>query len=144
MPLMYVNYPNGAFSSEARDALAKELTDVALDCEGLEPTTFQVSTVWVYFNELPATHVYHGGKPGGTKVIALEVNCIEGGHTVETKKLLFERFTEVIGRHAGIAAGERVPVYVIVRDVPPPNWGMFGTTITLEQLKTPDYESTPV
>jgi phenylpyruvate tautomerase PptA (4-oxalocrotonate tautomerase family) len=144
MPLMYVNYPAGALDEKARDALANELTQTALECENLEATRFQVSTVWIFFNERPTTHVYHGGQSGGTQVIALEVNCFEGGHTDASKKLLFQRFTEVIGSHIGVPAGERVPVYVIVRDVPTSSWGVFGRTITLDQLKTPDYTSDPV
>lgn len=62
MPLIYVNYPSGALSPAVRDALAEELTDVALDCEKLPASPFVKSTTWVYFNELPPEQVYHGGQ----------------------------------------------------------------------------------
>ncbi len=79
MPSIHVHSPAGTFSDAARDALAEELTVIALESEKLPMTPFVKSTAWIYFHELPPGHVYHGGKPGGTKVVSLEVNSFKGG-----------------------------------------------------------------
>lgn len=144
MPLIYVNYAAGTLSPAARDALAEELTDVALECERLPTTPFVKSTVWVYFNELPSDRIYHGGKPGGTQVISLEVNALEGGHDETSKQLLFKRFTQVIRKHAEIPQEAIAPIYIVLRDVPATNWGVFGGTITLEELYNPDPNAKPI
>ena len=88
--------------------------------------------------------MYHAGKSGGTQVISLEVNAFQGGHTVSSKQALIERFTEAISRHAGIAAGARVPVYILLRDVPESDWGVFGATTTLNELHHPPADAVPV
>lgn len=143
MPLIYVNHPAGTFSDAARDALAEDLTRISLECEHLQATPFVRSTNWIFFREHPAHHVYHGGKPGGTQVIALEVNAFEGGLDRESKHALFERFTDAIRMHARIPEGTLAPVYVIARDVPDTDWGVFGATITLDDLRNPDPDAPP-
>lgn len=144
MPLIYVNYPASTLSPTVRDALAEALTDIALECEKLPASPFMKSTVWVYFNDLPSDRIYHGGKPGGTKVISLEVNSFEGGHDETSKQLLFERFTQAIRKYAEIPPETIAPVYIILRDVPETNWGVFGGTITLDDLRDPDPNAKPI
>lgn len=137
MPLIYINCPEATFSAAAKDALAEELTSLALAIEELPATPFVRSTVWIYFHEYPAGTVYHGGKSAGTNVISLEVNAFQGGHDVASKQLLIQQFTEAIRRQAGIAPGGLVPVYILLRDVPEADWGVFGATITLHDLYNP-------
>jgi phenylpyruvate tautomerase PptA (4-oxalocrotonate tautomerase family) len=137
MPLIYVNSPEGTFSEPARDALAKELTSIGLQSENLPQHPFDRSTCWIYFRDYPENKVYRGGIPGGTKVISLEVNSFAGLPTTEGKLFLYERFTDAIRRHAGIPDGERAPVYVLVREVETRDWGVFGRTLTVDDVKTP-------
>jgi phenylpyruvate tautomerase PptA (4-oxalocrotonate tautomerase family) len=137
MPLIYVNAPDGTFSNSQRDALAEELTTIGLESENLPQHPFDRSTCWIFFRDHPVGHVYHGGIPAGTKVIALEVNSFAGLPTTEGKLSLYERFTDAIRRHAGIPAGERVPVYIVVREVETRDWGVFGGTLTIDDVKTP-------
>jgi len=144
MPLIYVNAPEGTFSDQARDALADELTGIALESENLPQFEFDRSTCWIYFRDYPPGKVYHGGKPGGTKVIGLEVNSFAGLPTTEGKQFLYKRFTEAIGKHAGIADGQRVPVYVVVREVETRDWGVFGGLLTLDDVRTPHPDLPPI
>jgi phenylpyruvate tautomerase PptA (4-oxalocrotonate tautomerase family) len=137
MPLIYVSCPDATFSAAAKDALAEELTSLALAAERLPATPFVRGTVWIYFHEYPAATVYHGGKSAGIKVISLEVNAFQGGHDVASKQVLIQQFTEVIRRQTGIAQGDLVPVYIIFLDVPESDWGVFGATITLHDLYNP-------
>jgi phenylpyruvate tautomerase PptA (4-oxalocrotonate tautomerase family) len=144
MPKIFINYPEGAFSENALAALAEELTTTGLECEKLPDTPYVRSNIWVYAKEYAAEKVYHGGKSGGTKVISLEVNCVEGALDDDSRIELIKRFTKVVGKHAGIPPQERVPVYIVIRDVPPQSWGMFGKPITLESLRNPPADAAPV
>ena len=144
MPLIYLNTPEAIFTANARDALAEELTMIALESEQLPTTPYVKSTTWIYVKEYAPTHVYHGGKSGGTGVISLEVNAFEGGLDAQKKESLITRFTAAIKKHAGIADGALVPVYIILRDVSTLNWGVFGDTIQLDDLRNPPADAEPV
>jgi phenylpyruvate tautomerase PptA (4-oxalocrotonate tautomerase family) len=95
------------------------------------------STVWIYIHEYSVATVCHGGKSVGTMVISLEVNAFTGGHNNASKQALIQQFTEAFRHHAGLANGDPVPVYLLIRDVPESNWDVFGTTITLHDLHHP-------
>lgn len=144
MPLIHVNSPAGTFTTGARDALAEDLTVIALECEKLPMEPFDKSTTWIYFHDLPPGHVYHGGQPGGTRVISLEINAFRGGLGEPAKLSLYERFTEAIRKHAGIAPGSRVPVYIVLREVEPLDWGVFGRTTRIEELRKPHPDEAPI
>lgn len=144
MPKVFINYPEGTFSDNALAALAEEITSAGLECEKLPDTPYVRSNIWVYANEYGANRVFHGGKSSGTKVISLEVNCVEGALDSDSRVKLIVRFTELVGKHAGIPPQERIPVYIVIRDVPPPSWGMFGKPITLAGLRNPPADAKPV
>ena len=144
MPKVFINYPEGTFSASALDALAGEITTIGRECEKLPDTPYVRSNIWVYAREYGAGKVYHGGNPRGTKVITLEANVVAGALGADSRKELIARLTEAIGKHAGIPPQERVPVYVVIRDVPPESWGMFGKPITLESLHNPPVDAKPV
>jgi phenylpyruvate tautomerase PptA (4-oxalocrotonate tautomerase family) len=144
MPLIYLHCPEDTFSATARNEMAEELTSLALQVEGLPDTPFVRSTCWIYMHEYAAASVYHGGNPSTTKVISLEVNVFEGGLDNLARQLLIERFTACIRKHAGIVPNERTPVYIIIRDVPETNWGVFGKTIRLKDLHQPPVDAKPI
>ena len=144
MPLIHVHSPAETFSDAARDALAEELTVIALESENLPMTPFDKSTTWIYFHEAPPGHVYHGGQTGGTRVVSLEVNAFKGGLDESAKRSLYARFTEAVRRHAGIAPQERAPVYIVLREVDPINWGVFGGTTSIEELRVAHPELSPL
>ncbi|MGE7370343.1 tautomerase family protein [Neorhizobium sp. NPDC001467] len=144
MPLIYVNAPEGTFSPEDRDALAEKLTTIGLDSEKLPQHPFDRSTCWIYFRDYPHGSIYHGGKPGGTKVISLEVNSFAGLPTTEGKLYLYQHFTDVIQKHANAPQGARVPVYIILREVETRDWGVFGHTLTIDDVRKPHPELAPI
>ena len=144
MPKVFINYPEGTFSAHALEALAEDITTIGRECEKLPDTPYVRSNIWIYAREYGSDKVFHGGKPRGTKVISLEVNVVEGALGGHRRKELIARLTEVVGKHAGIPAQERNPVYIVIRDVPPKSWGMFGEPITLESLQNPPADAKPV
>ena len=144
MPLIHVHSPAGTFSDAARDALAEELTVIARESEKLPLYPFGNSTTWIYFHEQPPGHVYHGGQPGGTRVISLEVNAFEGGLDEAAKCSLYARFTRAVRQRAGIAPEARAPVYIVLREIDPVNWGVFGGTTNIEELRVAHPEESPI
>jgi phenylpyruvate tautomerase PptA (4-oxalocrotonate tautomerase family) len=80
----------------------------------------------------------------GTKVISLEVNAFEGGLDRLAKQLLIERFKTSFQKHAGLKPDKLAPVYIVIRDVPGSNWGVFGKTLALEDLRNPPADAKPI
>jgi len=142
MPLMFVHAPAGTFSAEERAKVAAELTDLGLECEQLPTTPFVKSTTWIYFNDYPADQVFNGGKQSTTKIVSLLVNVFEGGLDALAKEKLIAGATHILGAHSGASA--RVRAYVVIRDVPSINWGVFGEPGSLSALRNPPADAAPV
>lgn len=144
MPLIHITAPEHTFTPAARDSLAEALTVTALRTEELPLEPFDKSTTWIYFHEIPPARVYHGGTPGGTRVVTVEVNVFEGGLDDAKKLSLYHQFTEILRGHLGLQAQDRVPVYIVVREVAPINWGVFGGTTNISELRQPHPELAPI
>jgi phenylpyruvate tautomerase PptA (4-oxalocrotonate tautomerase family) len=149
VPLIFMHYPKGTFSQAALISLADEITTIGLDCEKLPNTAFVRSTTWIYANELPPSSVFVGGRPRGiedadTKVISIEVNVFEGGLGDAAMQALIERMTDTVRVHASTAPGQPTPVYILIREVAPTHWGVFGRRITLEALRNPPVDAEPL
>ncbi len=144
MPKIFIHNPIGTFREGAFDRLADEITIAGMECEKLPDTDFALSNIWVYAREYDAERVYHGGSSAGTRVISLEVNVIDGALDADAKKEMIARFTDIVGRHAGVPFGERAPVFILIREVPGQNWGMFGKPVTLDAVRNPPAGAEPV
>jgi phenylpyruvate tautomerase PptA (4-oxalocrotonate tautomerase family) len=58
---------------------------------------------------------------------------IQGGLDDTAKRKLISGATEILGRHSG--AQGRIPVYVVIHEMPEINWGIFGETANLAALR---------
>ncbi len=143
MPLIFIHAPKGTFSPEARDTLAAEISKDGGDIEKLADDPFVRSTTWLYVNEYDPAHVYHGGKPGGTKVISVEINALQDGFDHAAKAELIKRATASVKKAAGLE-GDILPVYVLIKEVPPQGWGFSGTPLSFEQLQNPPAGAKPL
>ena len=137
MPLIYFNCPEGTFNQQVKTKMASELTEIALDIEKLPKTDFVKSTCWIYFNEYSKKNVYHGGSNTGTNVISLEVNAFKGGLDKVKKKEFISKITSTIHSYLDLKEDVLTPVYIIFRDIETQDWGVFGNTIELKDLKNP-------
>ena len=143
MPLIYIHYPEGSFTPEAIDTLAQQVSKDSGDFEKLANDPFVRSTTWVYANEYSPARVDHGGKSGGTNVITVELNALQGGFDFETKGKLIKHVTELVAKAAGLE-GDILPIYVILRDVPEQNWGFSGKQLSFDQLQNPPAGTKPL
>ena len=133
MPKIIVHVPAMALDAAARQAIAAELTDFALDCERLPKSAFVKSTVWTYFNAYEGDAVFMGASPATMPVVSIQIFVIEGGLDADAKKRLIPGVTEIIGRHLGM--NERIPVYIVIQEIAEANWGIFGSNPDLAALR---------
>jgi uncharacterized C2H2 Zn-finger protein len=103
---MFLNYTEGAFTTDSLNLLVEQITRDGEELEKLPLTDYVLSTTWVYTREYPKAHVYHGGKPGGESFIALDINVIQGGSNATTKLELIKRVTDAIGKHGNLPEGQ--------------------------------------
>ena len=143
MPLIQIHYPQGAFTPQALDTLAQQVSKDGGDLEKLADDPFVRSTTWVYANEYDPARVYHGGKPGGTKVITVELSALQGGFDAGTKAELIRRVTDAVAKAAGLQ-GDILPIYVLLHEVPPQSWGFNGKPLSFEQLQSPPAGAKPL
>lgn len=145
MLLVFVSYTAGAFDQDSLDALAEQITHDGGELEGLDMIDFVLSTTWIWCQEFPRTHVYHGGKNTGDKdFVTAQINVLQGGYTEATKKELIKRVTDAVEKYAQLPTGEPRRVYVLLREVPENSWGFDGQPIHLEDLKNPPQDAAPL
>ena len=133
MPKIIIHAPKTTFDSKARQAIAAELTNFALECEALPKSPFVKSTVWTYFNDYSLDSVFMGESQASMSVVSMEIFVIEGGLDDIAKKKLIQGATSIIGRQLG--SPDRVPVYLVIHEIPEINWGIFGTNADLAALR---------
>lgn len=137
MPLTYMNFPKGAFTEDSLAALAEKLTTIGMEAEK-EPNTPSIrSANWLFANEYGPDKVFVGGQPDGSKVVTIEISVFRGGLDDLAKEEMIARATEAVRQHVGLTVGDRAPVYVLIHEVLPSNWGVFGGRITVSDLRNP-------
>jgi phenylpyruvate tautomerase PptA (4-oxalocrotonate tautomerase family) len=139
---MFVHAPEGMFDLDARTQVASGPTELGLRCEVIPATAFVRSTVWIYFNDYHPGMVFSGGNQTSAKVMSLLVYVLEGGLESQGKQALIAGATEILRRHAGIEG--RIPAYVVIREVPESNWGIFGAAGSLEALRASPEGALPI
>lgn len=103
----------------------------------LPPNDWVRSAAPIYTQAYPQGNVYHGGKPGGSNFITLDVSVTQGGYSASTKTELIKRATEAIEKYGGLPEGEPRRVYVIIREVAEANLGFDGKSVDFEMLRNP-------
>jgi phenylpyruvate tautomerase PptA (4-oxalocrotonate tautomerase family) len=136
MPKMFIHAPSSVFTTEAREQMAAELTDLGMACERLADTPAIRSGVWVIFVEHAPDAFFSGGEAASHPIIALLINAIKGGLDDLGRKRLIEEGTAILGKHAAMAA-EKVPAYVAIQEIPEINWGMYGKQVDLSAMRAP-------
>jgi phenylpyruvate tautomerase PptA (4-oxalocrotonate tautomerase family) len=133
MPQIIIHAPQGTLDRPARQQVAASLTALRLECEALPNSPFVRSTVWTYCNDYAGDAVLMGDTAAGAKIISLQLYVIQGGLDDTAKRKLISGATEILGRHSG--AQGRIPVYVVIHEMPEINWGIFGETANLAALR---------
>jgi phenylpyruvate tautomerase PptA (4-oxalocrotonate tautomerase family) len=134
MPKMFVHSRQGTFTPEARIRVAAALTDLGMACEHLADTAKVRAGIWVFFTEHAPDAIFSGGQVAPNSLMSLVVYALEGGLDGASKQRLIADATAILGEHAGLNSDE-VPVYVVIREVPEVDWGMYGEQVRLAALR---------
>jgi phenylpyruvate tautomerase PptA (4-oxalocrotonate tautomerase family) len=134
MPKLFVHSRQGTFTAEARVRVAAALTDLGIACERLADRAKVRAGVWVFFTEHAPDSIFSGGQIAPNSMIGLVVYALEGGLDAESKQSLIAGATAILGENAE-PTGDQVPVYVVIREVPEANWGMYGKQVSLAALR---------
>jgi phenylpyruvate tautomerase PptA (4-oxalocrotonate tautomerase family) len=132
---MYLDSPSGTFSPESLHALVEDMTTIALRLEKIPETTFTRSMVWIYVKEFEPQMVFHSGKPGGTKLINLQINLVEGNYDDDRKKELISELTQAIAKAGGIEPDKLITISIMLRELRAVNWGVAGAPLDVDALK---------
>jgi phenylpyruvate tautomerase PptA (4-oxalocrotonate tautomerase family) len=121
VPMITVEYPNGALSQEQKDTLAEDMTHVLLEIEGGADTPDGRSIAWVRFREIAPTDWYIGGTTDKKYVAAagkflIELNVPEGSMNQARKsdahRAINDAFLRVTGTTGEKSAGRSVWVQI--------------------------------
>ena len=77
--------------------------------------------------------MFTGGRVASSPVVSVTIYTIEGGLNGPAKRKLIAGTTSILSEHRELQ--NPVPAYVVVREVPEANWGMFGNTVSLAALR---------
>lgn len=142
MPKIFIHSPEGTFSAASRRKVAAEITDFALNSEGLPASPYMKSNVWIYFREYAQDEVFLGERPATLSVISVQFYAIEGGLDERSRPELIKGVTQILGRNAGLAG--RLPVFVALHELPERNWGSFGANPSLAAMRSSPPDAAPL
>ncbi len=138
MPMITVEYPEGALLQEQKDALAEEMTHVLLQIEGGADTPEGRSIAWVRFRPIAAADWYIGGTADRKYVAAagkflIELNVPEGSmdqtRKSEAHRVIHDAFLRVTGTAGEKGAGRSV--WVQIFEWPEGHFATSGRTASL-------------
>ena len=89
MPMIDTFIPDGALAPEAEARLMRELTEILIRHEGLDPQDERVRNVTWIFVHRPAS-VYRAGVPAGAPIYRITPTVPEGQYTDEARASLRE------------------------------------------------------
>lgn len=141
MPVIQLQYPQGALDTDRKAALARRLTDVMLTMEGGARTEGGIAFATVLFNEVPQGDWWVGGHSDDRYVhppgrFLARVSIPEGYMNRQHKSEVHEAVTRAVLDTVGGAPDERrgASVQVIIEEVIEGNWGAGGRTISLSSI----------
>lgn len=144
MPKIFIKCPEKTFSPEIKNELASKLTTKALHLEKIPDTPYVRSTVWIYLEEYASENVFHSGKGGGTTIVSIEIYAFKGCLDLKAKQRLIEEFTALVGTYAEMPKDRPFPIFIIIKEVEPEDWGIFGKTLTIQNIKNPPLNTPPI
>ncbi len=141
MPIMQVQYPEGALDEARKADLARRLTDILIAMEGGADTTGGRAFAWVLFTPVRQGDWWIGGQPDDSFVappgrFLVHVTAPEGYmnavHKSEVHAAVNAAIVDVVGRSDDPGPG--ASILVVIDEVTEGNWGAAGHTISLAAI----------
>lgn len=134
MPMIDAYLPEGALSPQAEAQLMRELTDILIQHEGLDPRNPRVRDVtWIFVHRPVA--VYRAGEPAAAPIYRIVPSVPEGQYTDAARAGLVRDVTLAVARAEGVPAdviGKRV--WVFPTEVDDGCWGARGAVRRLPDI----------
>ncbi|AOZ10059.1 tautomerase family protein [Cupriavidus malaysiensis] len=134
MPMIDAYLPQGALPPEAEAQLMRDLTDILIQHEGLDPRNPRVRDVTWIFVHRPAA-VYRAGEPATAPIYRIVPSVPEGQYTDAARAGLVKEVTAAVARAEGVPAdviGKRV--WVFPTEVNDGCWGARGAVRRLPDI----------
>lgn len=133
MPMLDAFIPRDALKPDAEAKLFKELTDLLLIHEGLDPANERaqaVSLVWIHRPE-----VFVAGAPSSSPRYRFIPSVPEGQYNDERRSAIVKGITEAVAKAEGSSFEEVGPrVWVFPNEIPDGRWGGRGVIRRLPEI----------
>lgn len=133
MPMIDAYIPEGALSPEAEAQLCRELTDIVIRLEDLDPKNERARAVTNIFLHRP--QVFVAGAPTNSPRYRFVPAVPEGQFNDETRNAAVREVTEAVARAEGVSFDEVSPrVWVFPTEVEDGTWGGRGAVRRLPEI----------
>jgi len=128
MPNILVKIPANTFDGDARAALARRITEAAVQAEQIPDDPRRRATTWVVMEEAPAASWWCGGVDVTTQVVpCLAIAHVPAGVLdADARALFVQQMHDAFVQSLPAADGRRVVTSVMLHDVADGTWGVNG------------------
>ena len=133
MPNILVKIPANTFDGDARAALARRITEAAVQAEQIPDDPRRRATTWVVMEDVPAASWWCGGVDVTTQVVpCLAIAHVPAGVLdADARALFVQQMHDAFVQSLPAADGRRVVTSVMLHDVADGTWGVNGALWTL-------------
>ncbi|AGK49459.1 tautomerase enzyme family protein [Burkholderia thailandensis MSMB121] len=134
MPMIDAFIPERALAPQAEAQLMRELTDILIRHEQLDPDDPRVRDVTWVFVHRPAA-VYRAGAPAGAPIYRIVPSVPEGQYTDAARAGLVKEVTAAVARAEGTSADEiGARVWIFPTEIDDGCWGSRGSVRRLPDI----------
>ncbi|WP_231753729.1 tautomerase family protein [Burkholderia savannae] len=134
MPMIDAYIPEGALAPQAEAQLMRELTDILIRHEDLDPDDPRVrDAAWIFVHR--PTAVYRAGAPAAAPIFRIVASVPEGQYTDAARASLVKEVTAAIARAEGTPAdaiGARA--WIFPTEIGDGGWGSRGSVRRLPDI----------
>jgi phenylpyruvate tautomerase PptA (4-oxalocrotonate tautomerase family) len=130
MPMLDAFIAEGALMPEAEAKLVRELTDLLMRHEGVDPSNERARAASLVYLHRPT--VYVGGVPATVRRYKFVVSVLEGSYDDERRSAVVRDVTEAVARAEGTSfADAAARTWVFPIEIPDGRWGARGGIVRL-------------
>jgi len=136
MPHIHVTAAENQLNQSQRDAFMEELSNAVLTAENapIDDAGAQ-SLVWAYYNELPKSDIYIGGKNIAEPPFRIAVTTPQGALNEHGRKSLVADIGRIIDKYAGTFANDRLNHWAMLYEVNEGSWAGGGNVFPLAGIQ---------
>lgn len=126
MPMIDLFIPHNALSAAAEAMLCRELTEILIRHEGLDPADYRIRDVTWIFLHRPAA-VFRAGEQAKAPIYRIVPTVPEGQYTDTARAGLVKEVTEAVARAEGVPMNDvAARVWVFPTEIFDGGWGSRG------------------